>query len=49
MPASVVALLRQHDYAPIGKLEHEEAMAMFRSGVFNAVIIGGGVDVQSRN
>ncbi len=48
MLASVTAMLTQHNYQAVGRQSNEEAFAAFRSDVFDAVIIGGGVDATSR-
>jgi precorrin-6B methylase 2 len=49
MLAKVTALLKQHGYEAVGKQWNEEAIAAFKADTFHAVIIGGGVDIESRN
>lgn len=44
----VVDLLNQQGYHAIGKMTNDEAIAIFASQPFDAVIIGGGVDDNSR-
>lgn len=41
-------MLKQHGYEAIGKLTNEEAISTFKSEIIDAVIIGGGVDTESR-
>jgi DNA-binding NtrC family response regulator len=49
MLAKVTALLQQHGYRAIGKQWNQEAIQAFTSDKIDAVIIGGGVDDESRN
>ncbi len=49
MLAKVTAMLKQHNYRAVGKQSNEEAIAAFTTDTFDAVIIGGGVDTESRN
>lgn len=44
----VVRLLEQHGYSPIGKQWNEEAIEAFKKEKIDAVVIGGGVDNESR-
>jgi DNA-binding NtrC family response regulator len=48
MMRRVLDLLQLHGYNAIGKQENEEAIAAFKSEEFQVVIIGGGVDEESR-
>lgn len=48
MLAKITDLLKQHNYNAIGKQWNEEAFIAFKTEVFDAVIIGGGVDNESR-
>lgn len=45
----ITELLKQHGYDAIGKMTNEEAFLIFQSETFDAVIIGGGVDAESRH
>jgi PleD family two-component response regulator len=49
MLAKVTDMLKQHNYQAVGRQSNEEAIAAFKSDTFDAVIIGGGVDAESRN
>ena len=49
MLAKVTALLKEHNYQATGRQSNEEAIAAFESDIFDAVIIGGGVDAESRH
>lgn len=44
----ITSMLNNQGYSAIGKLQNEEALSAFRSIQFDAVIIGGGVDAESR-
>lgn len=48
MLAKVTDLLTTQGYLATGKQENEEAMSLFKKEHFDAVIIGGGVDHESR-
>lgn len=48
MLVKITELLKQHGYDAIGKMTNEEAFSIFQSETFDAVIIGGGVDAESR-
>lgn len=48
MLQKITALLNQQGYSATGKQWNDEAIAAFRSEVFDAVVIGGGVDEESR-
>ena len=41
-------MLKQHGYNAIGKMTNEEAILTFKSETIDGVIIGGGVDIDSR-
>lgn len=45
----VTSLIRQQGYVCIGKLTNEEALLAFQTEKIDAVVIGGGVDLESRN
>lgn len=49
MLAKVTAVLKEHNYQATGRQSNEEAIAAFESEMFDAVIIGGGVDAESRH
>lgn len=49
MLTKVTAMLKQHGYQAIGRQTNEEAIAAFKAETIDAVIIGGGVDDESRN
>ena len=44
----VLEMLRLHGYDVVGKQENEEAIAAFQNEKFGVVVIGGGVDSESR-
>lgn len=44
----VTAMLKQHGYTVIGKQWNDEAIEAFKHEKIEAVIIGGGVDIESR-
>jgi DNA-binding NtrC family response regulator len=44
----IIDVLKQHGYTATGKQWNEEAIEAFKNGSFEAVIIGGGVDDESR-
>lgn len=46
--AKVTTMLEQQGYHAIGRQNNEEAIEAFKSNTFDAVIIGGGVDPESR-
>lgn len=48
MLAKVTAMLKNHNYAAIGALTNEEAIQKFTEEKPVAVLIGGGVDSESR-
>jgi DNA-binding NtrC family response regulator len=48
MLAKMLALLNQHGYHAIGEQWNEQAIAAFKKDTIQAVIIGGGVDDESR-
>jgi DNA-binding NtrC family response regulator len=48
MLTKVVQLLKQHGYSAIGEQWNGQAMAAFKKDTIQAVIIGGGVDEESR-
>lgn len=48
MMSKITHLLNQHGYDSIGELTNEGAVNAFKSNVIDAVIIGGGVDTESR-
>ncbi len=48
MLAKITEILKQHGYKAIGKITNQEALLSFQSNTFDAVIIGGGVDKESR-
>jgi len=45
----ITELLKQHGYNSIGKMTNEEAILAFKTDTIDAVVIGGGVDNESRN
>jgi len=45
----ITDILIHHGYNAIGKMTNEEAIAAFKSDTIDAVIIGGGVDKESRD
>lgn len=45
----ITELLRQNGYNAIGTTANEDAISTFKSDTFDAVVIGGGVDSESRN
>jgi DNA-binding NarL/FixJ family response regulator len=49
MLASVIDMLNQNGYVASGETENEKAILAFKSINFDAVVIGGGVDHESRN
>lgn len=49
MLAKITDLLKQHGYNSIGKMTNDEAILAFKSDTIDAVIIGGGVDAESRD
>jgi hypothetical protein len=49
MLAKITDMLKLHNYNSIGKQWNEEAIAAFKADTINAVIIGGGVDSESRD
>jgi DNA-binding NtrC family response regulator len=49
MLTKITEMLKQHGYNAIGKQWNEEAIAAFKADTFQAVIIGGGVDAESRS
>ncbi len=49
MLTKVTDMLKQQGYEAVGKQFNEEAIAAFKAGSFDAVIIGGGVDTESRD
>lgn len=49
MMDKVISLLQQEGYDAEGYQTNETAIAAFRNGHFHAVVIGGGVDHQSRD
>jgi DNA-binding NtrC family response regulator len=46
--AKITVMLNQQGYQTIGKLSNDEAMLAFKSEIIDAVVIGGGVDEESR-
>lgn len=48
MLAKVTAMLNTNGYNTVGKQWDEEAVAAFKADIFDAVVIGGGVDAESR-
>jgi hypothetical protein len=48
MMVKVLAMLNQHGYHAIGEQWNEQAVATFKKDTIQAVIIGGGVDAESR-
>jgi DNA-binding NtrC family response regulator len=48
MLSKFTTLLNQNGYNSIGRLTNEEAILVFQSQKFDAVVIGGGVDSESR-
>ncbi len=48
MLVKITDLLKQHGYNAIGTMTNEEAMLIVKSNGIDAVIIGGGVDNNSR-
>lgn len=48
MMSRVLDLLNAHGYNAVGRQENNEAITVFKSEVFQAVVIGGGVDDESR-
>jgi hypothetical protein len=48
MLTKITDMLKQHNYNAIGKQWNEEAIADFKEEIFDGVIIGGGVDSESR-
>jgi DNA-binding NtrC family response regulator len=48
MLTKITAMLMQHGYTAIGKQTNEEAIAAFKADKIDAVVIGGGVDYESR-
>ncbi len=49
MLEKITNMLKLHGYNAIGKISNEEAIVAFKSDIIDAVIIGGGVDSDSRN
>lgn len=49
MLAKIVNLLQQHGYHPMGETTNEGAMLAFKTNTIDAIVIGGGVDSESRN
>lgn len=49
MLRNISEMLKQHGYNAIGKLTNEDAILAVKSDSIDAVIIGGGVDNDSRN
>jgi hypothetical protein len=49
MLAKVTEMLKQHGYNAIGEQWNEGAIAAFKANSINAVVIGGGVDSESRD
>jgi DNA-binding NarL/FixJ family response regulator len=49
MLTKIADMLKQHGYNSIGKMTNEEAILAFKSDSIDAVIIGGGVDKESRD
>jgi hypothetical protein len=41
--------LRQNNFDAVGANSNEEALALFQEGNFDVVLIGGGVDTESRD
>jgi hypothetical protein len=48
MMERVLDMLKQHGYNAMGKQRNEEAIVAFKDNAFEAVIIGGGIDDESR-
>ena len=46
--SKITDMLNQNGYQTIGKLTNEEAISVFQSETIDVVIIGGGVDSESR-
>jgi DNA-binding NtrC family response regulator len=49
MLAKVTTMLKEHGYNAIGRQWNEDAIAAFKADTIDAVVIGGGVDGESRN
>lgn len=49
MLTKITELLKQHGYNAFGKITNDDAVAAFKLEMPNAVIIGGGVDTESRD
>lgn len=49
MMMKITGILREKGYDATGSLNNEEAIALFRTTKADAVIIGGGVDTESRH
>ncbi len=49
MLAKITDMLKKHGYNSIGKMTNEEAILVFKTDTIDAVIIGGGVDKESRD
>lgn len=45
----ITGMLKKHGFDAKGKMTNEEALLIFKSEIIDAVIIGGGVDEESRN
>ena len=48
MLTKVTEMLKKHNYDAIGKQWNQEAIDAFKADVFQAVVVGGGVDKESR-
>ncbi len=48
MLVKITGLLQQHGYTAIGKTTNQDAIVAFKADTIDAVIIGGGVDDESR-
>ena len=48
MLSKITGMLKQHGYDAIGEQENDKAIAAFKAKRIDAVIIGGGVDRESR-
>jgi DNA-binding NarL/FixJ family response regulator len=49
MLTKITDMLKQHGYNSIGKMTNEDAILVFKADTIDAVIIGGGVDAESRD
>ncbi len=48
MLIKITNMLKQHNYVAIGEQFNDEALATFKANTFDAVLLGGGVDDESR-